>query len=34
MLRRLVFTSLMVGLGAVVVRSLPDVARYMKMRQM
>jgi hypothetical protein len=34
MLRRLVFSSLVVGIGAIVVRSLPDVARYMKMRQM
>jgi hypothetical protein len=30
----MLFTSFMVGLGAVVVTALPDIARYMKMRQM
>ena len=34
MLRRLVFTTLVVGVGAVLVRSIPDIARYMKIRQM
>ncbi|MCW2610070.1 MAG: hypothetical protein QOC93_2053 [Actinomycetota bacterium] len=34
MLRKMLFTSFMVGLGAVVVTALPDIARYMKMRQM
>ena len=34
MLRRLVVGALVVGLGAVVVASLPDLARYFKIRSM
>jgi hypothetical protein len=34
MIRRLVFATLVVGAGAILVQSLPDIARYMKMRQM
>jgi hypothetical protein len=34
MLRRLVVGALLVGLAAIVIQSLPDIARYMKMREM
>ena len=34
MIRRLVLTSLLVLVGFVVVKSLPDIARYLKMREM
>ncbi len=31
---KLITTALLIGVGAVVVRSLPDVARYLKIRKM
>ena len=34
MIRRLFLSTLLVALAAVVVKSLPDVARYLKMREM
>ena len=34
MIRRLFRSALLVALAAVVVKSLPDVARYLKMREM
>jgi hypothetical protein len=34
MIRRLVLTSLLALVGFVVVKSLPDIARYLKMREM
>lgn len=34
MLTRLVFGVALVGIAAAVVQSLPDVARYLKMREM
>lgn len=34
MIRRLFVSALLVALAAVVVKSLPDVARYLKMREM
>ncbi len=34
MIRRLFLSALLVALAAVVVKSLPDVARYLKMREM
>lgn len=33
-LRRLLLGALMVGLAAVVVQSLPDIVRYIKIREM
>jgi hypothetical protein len=33
-IRRLVLTLLLVGFGVLVVKSLPDLARYLKMRGM
>jgi hypothetical protein len=33
-IRRLFVSALLVALAAVVVKSLPDVARYLKMREM
>jgi hypothetical protein len=33
-IRRLFLSALLVALAAVVVKSLPDVARYLKMREM
>jgi hypothetical protein len=33
-IRRLILSALLILLAAVVVRSLPDVARYLKMREM
>jgi hypothetical protein len=33
-LRRLLLGALMVGLAAVVVQSLPDIARYIRIREM
>ena len=34
MIRRLVLTSLLALMAFVVVKSLPDIARYLKMREM
>ena len=34
MIRRLFLSAVLVALAAVVVKSLPDVARYLKMREM
>ena len=34
MIRRLFLSALLVALAAVVVKSLPDLARYLKMREM
>ena len=34
MIRRLFLSALLVALAAVVLKSLPDVARYLKMREM
>jgi hypothetical protein len=34
MLRRLLLGALMVGLAAIVVQSLPDLVRYIKIREM
>jgi hypothetical protein len=34
MIRRLLFTALLAAAATVVVKSLPDVARYLKMREM
>ncbi len=34
MFRRLIVGSLLVGIASVVVQSLPDVARYLKIRDM
>jgi Family of unknown function (DUF6893) len=33
-IRRLIMSTLLILLAALVVRSLPDVARYLKMREM
>jgi hypothetical protein len=33
-IRRLVLSSLLIALAALVIRNLPDVARYLKMREM
>ena len=34
MIRRLLFTAAVLGVAVIVVTSLPDIARYMKIRQM
>ena len=34
MIRRLILTSLLALMGFVVVKSIPDIARYLKMREM
>jgi hypothetical protein len=33
-MRRIVWSLLLIGLAVVVVKSLPDLARYLKMREM
>lgn len=34
MIRKLVSSSLLIAIAAVVIKSLPDLARYLKMREM